>query len=139
MGEGRNALYLAKLGWDVTGFDPADKVVVLAAQRAETMGLALRTVVAVDTECDFGREQWDLVLFSWTQPTPTAHKVIEALKPGGIVVLEGPEAMFPGKALLQLFDRLRVVHYQVELAPADFFNRREMEVVRFVAEKPARD
>ncbi|HEV3485618.1 MAG TPA: hypothetical protein VG106_09440 [Vicinamibacterales bacterium] len=25
MGEGRNALYLAKLGWDVTGFDPADK------------------------------------------------------------------------------------------------------------------
>ena len=43
MGEGRNALYLAKLGWDVTGFDPADKVVALAAQRAKTMGLALKT------------------------------------------------------------------------------------------------
>jgi SAM-dependent methyltransferase len=27
MGDGRNALYLAKLGWQVTGFDPADKAV----------------------------------------------------------------------------------------------------------------
>ena len=36
MGEGRNALYLAKLGWDVTGFDPAEKAVALAQERAKS-------------------------------------------------------------------------------------------------------
>lgn len=37
MDEGRNALFLAKLGWKVTGFDPADKAVALARDRAKAL------------------------------------------------------------------------------------------------------
>ena len=41
MGEGRNALYLAKLGWQVSGFDPATQAVALAQKRAKELDLKL--------------------------------------------------------------------------------------------------
>src|SRR4051812_46847496 len=34
MGQGRNAIWLAQQGWDVTGFDPAEKAVALAEKDA---------------------------------------------------------------------------------------------------------
>ena len=138
MGEGRNALYLAKLGWDVTGIDPADKAVALAAQRAQTMGLKLRTIVASDHEFDFGREQWDLILFSWVPPTQPTARLIEALKPGGLMVVEHGEEWLPMNGLLKAFEPLRVLRYENQLASSDFFRRREMQVVRLLAEKPTR-
>jgi len=39
MGEGRNAIYLASLGWQVWGFDPADAGVALVQKRAKELGL----------------------------------------------------------------------------------------------------
>jgi SAM-dependent methyltransferase len=136
MGEGRNALYLAKLGWDVTGFDPADRAVALAQERAAKLGLKLRTVVALDKDFDFGREQWDLILFSWMPPTDSAKRVVESLRPGGVVVVECARSWFPMNGLLRMFEPLRVVHYEDKVAPSDFFSRRDMPVVRLVAEKP---
>jgi 2-polyprenyl-3-methyl-5-hydroxy-6-metoxy-1,4-benzoquinol methylase len=41
MGEGRNALYLARKGWRVSGFDPAAEAVKVARRRATEMGLTL--------------------------------------------------------------------------------------------------
>jgi tellurite methyltransferase len=35
MGQGRNALYLAQQGWNVTGFDPAEKAVAAAQEQAK--------------------------------------------------------------------------------------------------------
>ena len=137
MGEGRNALYLAKLGWDVTGFDPADKAVAVAQSRAEAMKLTLRAVIALDTTFDYGRDQWDLIVCSWVNPVDAAPKLADALRPGGIVVVEAGRAWFGRNALLKMFDGLRIVHYEDRIAPSDFFNRREMAVVRLVAEKPA--
>src|SRR5215831_16498238 len=43
MGEGRNSIYLAQLGWEVWGFDPAAAAVRLANQRAAVLGLTLHT------------------------------------------------------------------------------------------------
>ena len=39
MGQGRNALFLARNGWQVTGFDLADKAVAYAEAAAEKEGL----------------------------------------------------------------------------------------------------
>lgn len=138
MGEGRNALFLAKLGWDVTGFDPADKAVALAESRAKELQLKLRTAIALDTDFDFGRERWDLILYSWVGPRDSWQKVIEGLRPGGIVVVEGGSAWFPMNGLLRMFDQLRIVHYEDRVAPSDFFGRNEMPIVRLVAEKPVK-
>lgn len=136
MGEGRNALYLAKLGWDVTGFDPADRAVALAQKRADVLKVKLRTVVALDTDFDFGRDQWDLVLYSWVSPAGSAAKLPDALRPGGIVVVEAGRDWFRQNALRDMFKGLRIAHYEDRVAPSDFFNRREMPIVRLVAEKP---
>jgi SAM-dependent methyltransferase len=46
MGAGRNALYLAGLGWDVTGFDIAKAGVRQARERARQLGVRLNAVVA---------------------------------------------------------------------------------------------
>ena len=50
MGEGRNAIYLASLGWQVWGFDPADAGVALAQKRAKDLGLTLHTAAVRDSE-----------------------------------------------------------------------------------------
>jgi SAM-dependent methyltransferase len=140
MGEGRNALYLSKLGWDVTGIDPADKAVALAHERAAKLGLKIKSEIVDDTTFDYGRNQWDLVLYSWTRPTDAATmaRVVAGMKRGGIVVFEGVRTFFTEQnGALRAFDGLRILQYEDVRAPADFFNRAEMNVIRLIAEKPA--
>src|SRR6188472_1442936 len=45
MGQGRNSLFLAALGWDVTGFDISDVAVKQAQAEAQKRGLKLTAVV----------------------------------------------------------------------------------------------
>jgi SAM-dependent methyltransferase len=124
MGEGRNAIYLASLGWQVWGFDPADAGVAMAQKRAKELGLTLHTDAVRDSEYNFGKERFDLVLFSWTMPVVTVQKVVDALKPGGIVVMEcGADFVGPNE-MLRLFDALQIVHYEIVRAKSDFYDRR---------------
>jgi SAM-dependent methyltransferase len=137
MGEGRNALFLAKLGWKVSGFDPAGEAVALAQKRAKELGLKLDTKPVRDSEYDFGKARFDLVLFSWASPGPEyAAKVADSLKPGGIVVMECGADWVGRNGMLKLFDALQIVRYEIVTAKSDFFDRREMEVLRLVARKP---
>lgn len=43
-GEGRNAIYLAQLGWQVTGVDVADKVLAYAQKRAQALNVKITTI-----------------------------------------------------------------------------------------------
>ena len=139
MGDGRNAVYLAQQGWDVTGFDPAARAMVKAQQLADRTGLKLKTVVAKMEDFDFGVAQWDLILFSWVPlPGDTPRKVERGLTPGGIVVVEGQPAWFGGdNGLLRMLPGLRALRYEDTIAPSDFFNRQEMRVLRYCGEKRA--
>ena len=137
MGEGRNSIYLASLGWDVWGFDPADAGIALAQKRARELGLTLHTAAVSDSEYDFGKERFDLVLFSWTMPLVPVQKVVDSLKPGGIVVMEcGADFVSARNEMLHLFDPLQITHYEVVRAKSDFYDRRETDVIRLVARKP---
>lgn len=135
MGEGRNALYLAKLGWSVTGFDPADKAVALARQRARALGLSIETHVLRDEDFDFGTERWDLIVLSW-MPVNDAPRLVRALRPGGRVVFEGPRAWFDRNGLLEAFADLRVLHYEDVETEGDFFHGQRIDVLRLLAERP---
>jgi SAM-dependent methyltransferase len=137
MGEGRNSIYLARLGWEVHGFDPATEAVALAHKRAKELGVKLNTSTVRDTEYEFGKNRFDLVLFSWTMPQRDAQNVAAALKPGGIVVMECGAEWVGRNEMLKTFDALQIVRYEIVTAKSDFFNRREMEVLRLVARKPA--
>jgi len=94
MGQGRNALYLASKGWQVTGFDIAEKGLEAAQAAAQKRGLHIATVKSGYEDFDFGHEQWDLIVFSYAW-VPLIHPVLiervrEGLKPGGLVAIEHP-------------------------------------------------
>jgi hypothetical protein len=139
MGEGRNAIYLASLGWEVRGFDPANAGVGLAQQHAKELGLTLHTAAVRDTDYDFGKGRFDLILFSWTMPLVPVQTVVDSLKPGGIVVMEcGADFVSGRNEMLHIFDPLKIVHYEIVRAKSDFYDRRETDVLRLVAQKPLR-
>ena len=62
MGEGRNAIFLATNGWEVTGFDISDVGVRLAREAAQKKGLKVETLVDDADRFDYGTQRWDMVV-----------------------------------------------------------------------------
>lgn len=147
MGQGRNALYLAQHGWAVTGFDPADKAVAAARADAQRLGVTLDARVLRDDQFDFGKEQWDLIVFSYVGVRGVVARAYDSLKPGGMVVVEafhrdatktermGDEVVFDTNELLRLFERCRVIRYEDTEDVGDFGQKR-LRLVRLFAQKP---
>jgi SAM-dependent methyltransferase len=149
MGQGRNAIWLAQQGWNVTGFDPADKAVALANENAKKLGVRLTTEIKGMEDFDFGENRWDLIVMSYVGVGDReVQKAIQrALKPQGIVVVEafhrdatkgrsiGGAVVFDSGEIPALFPGLRVVRYEEPMAIGDFGQQR-VRVVRYCAEKP---
>jgi protein-L-isoaspartate O-methyltransferase len=111
----------------------------LAQQHAKELGLTLHTAAVRDTDYDFGKGRFDLILFSWTMPLVPVQTVVDSLKPGGIVVMEcGADFVSGRNEMLHIFDPLKIVHYEIVRAKSDFYDRRETDVLRLVAQKPLR-
>ena len=137
MGQGRNSIYLASLGWQVWGFDPAEAGVAIARKKAKALGLILHTAAVRDSDFDFGKERFDLVLFSWTMPLVPVQKVIDSLKPGGIVVMECGTDFDPSRnSMLHMFDPLVIEKYELVRDTSDWEGRRQVDIIRLVAKKP---
>ncbi|MGC8884846.1 MAG: methyltransferase domain-containing protein, partial [Bryobacteraceae bacterium] len=62
MGLGRNALWLAGQGWDVTGIDISDVAVEKVKKAAAEKQLKVDAVLADIRQYDLGREKWDLIV-----------------------------------------------------------------------------
>src|SRR5579871_2179942 len=88
MGQGRNTIFLAMQGWDVTGFDPAEEAVRIANRNAASAGVKIHAMVARDDQFDFGASQWDLIVVTYVRDLTARDAALfqRALKPGGIVV-----------------------------------------------------
>ena len=65
MGEGRNAIFLAKKGWKVTGFDIADEALDSIQKRANQLNLKIKTVHASADDFKYGKNKWDLVVLCY--------------------------------------------------------------------------
>ncbi|MFT6398442.1 MAG: SAM-dependent methyltransferase [Bradymonadia bacterium] len=92
-GEGRNAVFLAGRGFDVTAMDQSEVGLSNAARLADTTGVPLRTAVADLATFDFGEAQWVGITAIWAHVPPDLRKAVHAacvraLKPGGALVLE---------------------------------------------------
>jgi len=147
MGQGRNSIWLAQQGWDVTGFDPAEKAVALAQETARKLGVNLKTEIKRTGDFDFGERRWDLILISYAGGRGMTEIVQKALKPGGVLVIEGfhrdatksgpigGAVVFDTGELPPLFPQLRVVRYEEPVADADFGQIR-VRVVRYCGERP---
>jgi SAM-dependent methyltransferase len=132
MGQGRNAIYLARQGWTVTGFDPADRAVGLAQETAAKLGVTLTTLVQGYEDFDFGENRWDLIVLSYVGAREVAAQVVRALRPGGIVVVEGfhrdvtqnssvgGAVVFDSNELPKIFSGLRLLRYEDVETQTDF-------------------
>src|SRR3989338_5039225 len=70
MGEGRNAVYLASQGFEVSGFDTSQAAVEKALKLAQESGVKLETKT---TDLDFylfGIMKWDTIVMSYFKPVP---------------------------------------------------------------------
>lgn len=135
MGDGRNSLYLARLGWEVHGFDISQVGVNAAKRRASELGLNIEAITSSDADYNFGKNRFDLILFSWSMPLVDVRKIIDSLKPGGIVVMEFGPGFTGRNGMLRLFDGLVIERYEVTRAISDFSDRRETEIFRLIARK----
>jgi SAM-dependent methyltransferase len=149
MGQGRNALYLAGQGWDVTGFDPAERAVDVARAEAKRRNLRLTARVVGSEDFEWGKDAWDVIVLSYVTVRPYVKHITGSLAPGGLVVLEafhrdstkknaiGGGVVYDSNELLRLFDDLRIIRYEDVEAESDFGPRGERNrVVRLAAQKP---
>lgn len=148
MGQGRNAVFLAQAGWDVSGFDSSKEGVAVAKKAARAAGVKLRAVVEKHEDFDYGLALWDLVVmtYAWVDVHgPLVGKIVESIKPGGRLVYEqmvemsggegaAPWLPRPGEAA-RIFGALQVIRNEEVTARADWSWRPE-RLVRLVAERP---
>jgi|SRR5580704_9331088 2-polyprenyl-3-methyl-5-hydroxy-6-metoxy-1,4-benzoquinol methylase len=135
MGQGRNAVFLAQQGWDVTGFDPAEEAVRIANRNAASVGVKIRTVVARDDQFGFAVSQWDLIVVTYVRDLTRRDAAVfqRALKPGGMVVYENGSS--PDNALLEAFLGFRIARFEDVEAIADWNREEKHRVQRLIAEK----
>ena len=92
-GEGRNAVFLAQQGFDVTAVDSSKIGVKKAQQLAQSKNVQANFIHADVNRFELGEEQWDLIISIFV-PLPEQHRialhkrVTEALKPGGVFLIE---------------------------------------------------
>ena len=92
-GEGRNGVWLAQQGLDVTTFDPSPFGVEKAQKLAASRGVSIEAHCCGVESWDWREARFDVVgLFFIHLPVqlrPAAHaNTLKALKPGGIVILQ---------------------------------------------------
>ena len=92
-GEGRNAVFLAQQGYDVTGVDGSAVGLAKAKALADARGVTARWVHADLAAYELGVNVWEGIVSIFC-PLPPAirqalyRKVQAALKPGGVFLLE---------------------------------------------------
>lgn len=154
MGNGRNAIYLARKGWKVTGIDLSEAAVKQAQQEAAKLKVEIDARAGDVQKMVLGRERYDLIVCTYVHMVAvrSAKKFIDALKPGGIIIVEGHHAEaqalglrpvsggpagYLDNQLLHAYDRLRILRYEDRLMQAEWSNGPEGKapIVRLVARK----
>jgi len=93
-GEGRNAVYAAKMGWQVYAFDLSTKGKRKAEKLASANGVSIDYQIAGYEDVNYTPHFFDCIvlIFAHTHPlkrNEVHQKLISFLKPGGTLVLEG--------------------------------------------------
>ena len=125
MGEGRNGVFLATKGFQVTGVDISEagfkKALALAAEK----GVKLTTVVADLDQYTIPPNTYDVIICTYFLQRDLFPKIAAALKPGGVAVIEtytvdnlqyrptfNKAFLLERNELLTLLPGLRVLRYQ---------------------------
>lgn len=88
MGEGRNTLYAASLGYDVLGVDISDVGVSRAESLARDNQLTIRTRIADLDQYEIEENAYDLIMCFYFLERNLFEGIRKGLKPGGILIYE---------------------------------------------------
>jgi SAM-dependent methyltransferase len=93
-GEGRNGVWLARQGFDVTSVDVSPQGIDKTRRLAAQTGVALNAEVADVTGLDLGLAKWDAIVSIFLHLPARARtdlhgRAVLALKPGGVFLWEG--------------------------------------------------
>ena len=154
MGEGRNAVYLAQNGFDVTGVDISEVAIEKCNKLAKERNTTVNAVVADLTDYDMGEEQFDLITKFYYHEPSIFPLIIDALKPGGMFILEqfsidhlkyretsafgprNPDYLIKPNELLQHFRSLRILYYEDTVVELDEgMHKGTAAVIRLIAQK----
>lgn len=161
-GEGRNAVFAAKIGWDISAFDISTEAKTKALRLAEEEGVEINYRTTSSPDLPFRKEEFDVIALIYAHfPQPVRKEYFsrlkQLLKKGGKVIFEGfasrhPEyqKMNPGvggpktnemlfsekeiRAAFQGFDFQEFYEGEIELDEGRFHKGKGW-VIRFVAEE----
>ena len=93
-GEGRNAVYAAQLGWEVTAFDPSIEGKRKAEILAKKNNVNINYIIDNYEFVNFQKESFDCVVLIFAHMHPLKRKeyhqkLTSFLKPKGMLILEG--------------------------------------------------
>ena len=141
-GAGRNSIYLARMGWQMTAVDGAEAAIEILNRRSA----AVQTVVAnlEDGSYRIEPESWDLVLSCYYLYRDLFGPIKEGVRPGGLAVAivhtpapgEEPNEKRAGLGELRTFFEGWGIEHYYEGVPRDDAHKRN--VAEIVARKPGR-
>lgn len=157
-GEGRNAVWLAQQGREVTAMDAAEVGLEKAGRLADARGVTITTLLADLAVFEIEKQYWDVIVSIFCHVPPELRRVVhrrcvEGLRPGGMILLEaytpaqlgyrtgGPpsaDMMMDAESLRAEFSGLEFLHLQEcvrEVREGEFHNG-PGAVVQVLARKP---
>jgi hypothetical protein len=129
-GEGRNAVYLARQGFEVSSIDLTSAGVEKTRRLAREHGVNVDAVAGDLATADLGVQSWDGIVSIFAHLPPAIRRdlhrrVVAALSPGGVFLLEAytpnqlgrgtggpptPELTMTRRGLMQELDGLEFIH-----------------------------
>lgn len=127
MGEGRNAVFLAKHGFEVDGCDISETAIKKARELARESNVTIHAFVADLETYQLSKDTYDVITCFYYLQRDLVPQMKAALKPGGVIVYEtytlenwehgfdGPknkDYLLQSNELLHFFKDLKILYYR---------------------------
>ena len=157
-GEGRNAVFAASEGWDVTAFDHSEEGKQKAMKLAHEKGVSFHYGIATLEEASFPENHFDAVALIFIHQPPLLRRafhrrLLRFLKPGGVILMEAysreqihfltggplnPDLLFTEEDIREDFNHWEIICLKTMLVNHDegLLHRGIGSVIRLKALKP---
>lgn len=130
MGEGRNAVFLARKGHKVTGIDISSVAIKKSRMLAKEYGVQIKGIIATLDKYKFPKQSFDAIICFYYVDRKLVEKMKTWLKPGGLIIFEAytekqksvkdhvkysDDQYLKSKELLSMFDGLNILKYEEPL------------------------